>query len=220
MLPSQHEPKAPEDFIGQAQQRAFQIRDDLRKCVAAKAPVKMLIHGLPGVGKTSLGAFVAAELGISEWSRHHYNGTQVRVEQLDELQKLIPTTSLYDDRRFIQIDEADSIPTVAQTRFLSVLDLINKYPRNVLVCTSNNDLGDLQARFQTRFYPYSVANVNTEELAAWLTVRWGIPAVVARQIAFGSGGNVRAALLDADKATPLHSLSHPLGEGRGEGKAA
>jgi len=77
---------------------------------------------------------------------------------------------------------------------LSYLDEIGS--ATVFIGTSNLQLNQLAERFQTRLQQFRVDNAPSDELADFLT-QWNIPLPMAHQIAVGPGGNVRAALLDA-----------------------
>ena len=109
-------------------------------------------------------------LGCNKWNTIKLNGTQCKVETIEETARQLACTCLSGDWRMLWIDEADAIPPVAQVRFLTLLDDL---PRGIAIaCTSNCKLRDFEERFQTRE-----------------------PEVV--NAAHFAHGNVRQALLDA-----------------------
>ncbi|MGN6643566.1 MAG: hypothetical protein ACTHKU_11270, partial [Verrucomicrobiota bacterium] len=68
--------------------------------------------------------------------------------------------------------------------------------RTAFIGTSNLDLNLLVARFQTRLQQFKVSAPDTDSITGFLT-KWKLPKHIISEIAVGSGGNVRAALLDA-----------------------
>ena len=65
-----------------------------------------------------------------------------------------------------------------------------------LIGTSNLNLAALCDRFQSRLQQFKIKAPTTEELIAFLR-KFRLKESAARQTAVGCGGNVRAALLDA-----------------------
>jgi replication-associated recombination protein RarA len=160
---------------------------------ANNSAIKLLFNGPPGVGKTALALYLQHLLGCNRWSVNKYNGTQLKIELLEEMAAGLHFRSLYGDWRIFHIDEADVIPKVAQIRFLSLLDDL---PAGVaVVCTSNCRLKDFESRFQSRFQAFDVIPPSPSEIEALLCDY--IDPANAHQIATFACGNVRQALLDA-----------------------
>ena len=158
--------------------------------------IKILMNGAPGTGKTALALYLQSLLGCGKWSITKLNGTQLKIELIEELSASLHYKGLFGDYRLIHIDEADEIPRIAQVRFLSMLDDL---PDGVaVVCTSNCKLRDFENRFQTRFQVFEIMPPNKLEIEALLS-HFVAPAV-AQSIANFAGGNVRQALLDAKGA--------------------
>jgi hypothetical protein len=66
-----------------------------------------------------------------------------------------------------------------------------------LLGSSNKTLMQMDERFQSRWLQFHIKGPSQDEIAG-LVERFGVPPDMAGQIAFGCGGNVRAALLDAE----------------------
>ena len=60
MLPSAYKPKTPDDFIGPAQKVAEMINKLLSTALPAGSPLKLLLLGRPGIGKTELANYFMA----------------------------------------------------------------------------------------------------------------------------------------------------------------
>lgn len=198
-LPSNYLPTTVEEFIGPAQAYARLLTNMARLAIANGAdPIKVLINGPPGNGKSSLANFLALQLGCTEkHSRLKYNGTQIKVEVVDELARQLAYGSLYGDYNFLWVDEADKIPAVAQVRFLTLLDDLPQ--GTAVVCTSNCKVKDFEERFQSRFRVIELEAPAPHDIESLLGKFINNPQTI-RQIANFACGNVRQALLDADLA--------------------
>lgn len=160
---------------------------------AGNASMKILMNGLPGIGKTGLSLYLQQLLGCDKWSTTKLNGTQLKIELIEEMSRSLHYKGLFGDYRMLHIDEADEIPRVAQVRFLSLLDDL---PDGVaVVCTSNCKLKDFENRFQTRFQVLEIIPPTAAEIELLLTDY--VDGYNAKQIANFACGNVRQALLDA-----------------------
>lgn len=165
---------------------------------AASAPVKLLLYGVPGVGKSHLAAALARDLTGHHLAVEHVNGKDVTIELVRSwMQELPYSGSLFADWTVKLVDELDQCSRDAQTLLLTYLD---KLPAcRAFVATSNLQLDLLQERFHTRLQQFRVEPPTTEDIAAHLLGNHPrLARAVAEQIAVGSGGNVRAAMLDAE----------------------
>ena len=116
------------------------------------------------MGKSALVAYLQQLLGCNKWNTIKLNGTQCKVETIQEIAQQLACTCLFGDWRMLWIDEADAIPPVAQVRFLTLLDDL---PRGIAIaCTSNCKLRDFEERFQTRFQAFEIAPPTTEEIVS------------------------------------------------------
>src|SRR6478609_10060266 len=159
-----------------------------------RSPLKYLLNGRPGMGKSALVAYLQHLLGCNKWNTIKLNGTECKVEMIHEIVQQLACTSLFGDWRMLWIDEADAIPPVAQVRFLTLLDDL---PRGVAVaCTSNCKLLDFEERFQTRFQAFEIAPPTTQEIISLLRRYLPDEPEVVNAATFADG-NVRQALLDS-----------------------
>jgi len=200
MLPSQYHPTKPEEFIGTGPEGAATIARFLQKMIVTarqhgNAPLRLLLAGNAGIGKSELVLFLQRELGCDQWSTTKLNGTQVKVEAVEEIAASLHFKSLFNDYRLLWIDEADEIPRVAQVRLLTLIDDL---PAGVaIVCTSNCKLKNFEERFQSRFQFFEVKAPAPAEIEA-LVLRFVGDKQIASQIATFACGNVRQALRDAE----------------------
>jgi DNA polymerase III delta prime subunit len=165
---------------------------------AASAPVKLLLYGVPGVGKSHLAAALARDLSGHHLAVEHVNGKDVTIELVREwCQELAYSGSLFADWTVKLVDELDQCSRDAQTLLLTYLDRLPAC--RAFIATSNLQLDLLQERFHTRLQQFRVEPPSTDDLAAHLrALHPRLPQGIAAQLAVGSGGNVRAAMLDAE----------------------
>lgn len=199
--PAEYEPLSPEQFIGDAATVARKLQTMASRAIANNAaPLKLLINGEPGIGKSALVKFVINLLQTEpKWSVRKYNGTQVKIEIVEELASTLHYRDMYSLYRVIWIDEADKIPSAAQVRFLTLLDDLPN--GNAVICTSNCQIEQFEKRFQTRFQTEQLNPPSIEQIARLLR-NWLDPKAAA-SIASCAAGNVRAALLDAESTLQI-----------------
>jgi replication-associated recombination protein RarA len=158
-----------------------------------RSPLKYLLNGRPGLGKSALIAYLQQLLGCNKWNTIKLNGTQCKVETIEEIARQLACTCLFGDWRMLWIDEADAIPPVAQVRFLTLLDDVP--PGVAIARTSNCKLRDFEERFQTRFQAFEIAQPATEEIVSLLRRYLPHEPEIVNAANFADG-NVRQALLD------------------------
>ena len=158
-------PKSVDDFIGNniierqsgdqtgARLVALQIEKAVRLADKhGQTPLKFLFNGKPGLGKSALVQYLQTLTKVNKWSTTKLNGTECKMEKIEDIAANLHYKNLFGDWRMLWIDEADEIPRVAQVRFLTLLDDL---PHGVVVaCTSNCKLEDFENRFQTRFQAF------------------------------------------------------------------
>lgn len=202
-------PKCADDFIGDnvierqsgnltgARAIAMHIEKVVRLSKNnGNASIKMLLNGKPGLGKSLIAVYLRQLLGCDQWSTEKLNGTQVKMEVIEEIARRLHYKSLFSTYRMLWIDEADEIPRAAQVRFLTLLDDL---PSGVaVVCTSNCQLKDFENRFQTRFQVFELAPPPVDDVENLiLRLAPDVGRSDAKSIAAFACGNVRQALLDA-----------------------
>lgn len=197
MTPSAYKPKSVTEFIGGARRRAEQIQRIVEASKPGGDPIKILLLGNPGIGKTELANFFLTLLGCDKWHTTQVNGTQVKMELVEEIARSLQYKEMFGQYRVIRIEEVDKVPVVAQVRLLTLLD--DMPPQTAMIATSNCRIEDLEERFQSRFIVMDVTPPSQDEIEALLTSLKVVPHT-ARQIATFACGNVRQALLDATSA--------------------
>ncbi len=190
-------PSSPADFVGQAGKVAEVL---LRKAERLRSnpdqPLKLLITGAPGIGKTRLVNLIARTLVSHPVAIEDVNGKEVGLELAREWTRSLAYGSIFGSWSVKVVNELDRCSKDAQDMLLTYLDRMK--PGHAFLGTTNLDLGSLTERFQTRFQSVRLQPPENEVLAAFLARRWGAPNNITRQIAECSKGNVRAALADLE----------------------
>jgi replication-associated recombination protein RarA len=176
----------------------------LRKAERLRAnpdqPLKLLITGAPGIGKTSLVNLIARTLAQHPAAIEDVNGREVGLDLARDWTRHLGYGSIFGSWSIKVVNELDRCSKDAQDLLLTYLDRMK--PGQAFLGTTNLDLGSLTERFQTRFQSVRLQAPETEVLAAFLARRWPAPITITititRQIAEGSQGNVRAALADLE----------------------
>jgi replication-associated recombination protein RarA len=204
MLPSSYKPRQVDDFIGSARRIAAKLDTLLAAATRDGKPLAILMLGRPGIGKSALANYLTQRLGCDRWHTTLLNGTQVKIEEVEEIARSLHFKELFGVYRLIRVEEVDKVPHVAQVRLLTLLDEMPE--RTAFVCTSNCQIKELEERFQSRFLVLQVAPPTDQEIASLLRrLAPQVPDATVRQIATFACGNVRQALLDTDAAM----LNHP-----------
>lgn len=195
--PSCFVPVCPADFVGPAGRAADML---LRKAAALRAtpdrPLKLLVSGAPGIGKTSLVNLVAGALTSHPTAIVDVNGRELGLDLVRDWLRGQAFGSLFGGWSVVIVNELDRCTRDAQDLLLTYLDRLR--PGQALLATTNLDLENLTERLQTRFLPIRLQSPENEALAHFLARRWGAPIRITRQIAKGAKGNVRAALADLE----------------------
>jgi len=190
-------PSCPADFVGQADKVAEVL---LRKAERLRAnpdqPLKLLVSGAPGIGKTSLVNLIALTLAMHPTAIEDVNGREVGLNLAREWTRSLAHSSLFGPWSVKVVNELDCCSKDAQDMLLTYLDRMK--PGHAFLGTTNFDVASLTERFQTRFQSVRLQPPENEILAAFLARRWGAPVSITRQIAEGAKGNVRAAMADLE----------------------
>jgi len=199
MLPSTYRPTELNQFIGPAQAQAAFIQRLTTMAMQRGDPLKVLILGAPGIGKSSLAEWFVRCTGAGKWSVSKFNGTAFRIDDVEDLKRRFQLTDMFEGYRVVRLEEIDKVPNVAQVSMLTLLDDLPA--RTAFVGTSNCRLKDLEERFQRRFTVIELQPPKAEDIHNLIRVNWPtIPEQAVRQISQFSCGNVGQALQDADAA--------------------
>ncbi len=190
-------PSCPADFVGQAgkvaevlMRKAERLRD------SPNQPLKLLISGAPGIGKTSLVNLIARTLASHPAAIEDVNGREVGLDVAREWTRSLAYASMFGPWSIKVVNELDRCSKDAQDMLLTYLDRMR--PGHAFLGTTNLDLSSLTERFQTRFQSVHLQPPDNESLSAFLARRWAAPITITRQIAEGAKGNVRAAMADLE----------------------
>ena len=201
IAPTCFTPSCPADFVGQAGKVAeVLLRKAERLRTTPDQPLKLLISGAPGIGKTSLVNLIARTLAHHPAAIEDVNGREVGLDLARDWTRHLGYGSIFGSWSIKVVNELDRCSKDAQDLLLTYLDRMK--PGQAFLGTTNLDLGSLTERFQTRFQSVRLQAPENEVLAAFLARRWPAPITITititRQIAEGSQGNVRAALADLE----------------------
>ena len=190
-------PSCPADFVGQAGKVAeVLLRKAERLRLNPNQPLKLLISGAPGIGKTSLVNLIARTLANHPAAIEDVNGREVGLDVAREWTRSLAYASMFGPWSIKVVNELDRCSKDAQDMLLTYLDRMR--PGHAFLGTTNLDLTSLTERFQTRFQSVRLQPPDNESLAAFLARSWGAPISITRQIAEGAKGNVRAAMADLE----------------------
>src|SRR5437870_2718380 len=84
MSPIDYRPRAASDFIGPAAVLARTLSQVVARTKAKGAPIKILIHGDPGIGKSALHDLLTSQIAEQKWSVTKLNGVQFKKEVVDD----------------------------------------------------------------------------------------------------------------------------------------
>jgi replication-associated recombination protein RarA len=159
-------------------------------------PLKLLISGAPGIGKTSLVNLIARTLARHPAAIEDVNGREVGLDLARDWTRHLSYGSIFGSWSIKVVNELDRCSKDAQDLLLTYLDRMR--PGHAFLGTTNLDIGSLTERFQTRFQSVRLQAPENEVLAAFLARRWAVPIATTRMIAEGAQGNVRAAMGDLE----------------------
>jgi replication-associated recombination protein RarA len=190
-------PSCPADFVGHAGRVAeVLLRKAERLRTTPDQPLKLLISGAPGIGKTSLVNLIARTLARHPAAIEDVNGREVGLDLARDWTRHLSYGSIFGSWSIKVVNELDRCSKDAQDLLLTYLDRMK--PGQAFLGTTNLDLGSLTERFQTRFQSVRLQAPENEDLAAFLARRWAVPITTTRMIAEGAQGNVRAAMGDLE----------------------
>jgi replication-associated recombination protein RarA len=199
MLPSSFRPRSAEQFIGPAAKWAVHLEKLVRLALPTGDPLRIMLTGPSGVGKTQLAEHLVRTTGAGKFSVSQYNGTSFRIEDVQEMQRSFHLRDMFGGYRVLQIEEFDKVPTVAQVASLTLLDNLPNH--TACIVTTNRPIKEMEVRTQRRFTVCEVAAPSEAEILTMLRLRWPeVPKKRATEIAVFCCGSVGQALTDMDNA--------------------
>src|SRR5437870_160147 len=132
--PDNYRPETPADLIGQARKIGEAMLKQIRRVNGAAPTLKLMFHGQPGAGKTSLAKMIAREIVADQIDIETINGRNIDSETVREWHRNVAYGSLFGGWKVKLINEADLIPAAAQDLMLTYLDDLP--PQNAVVATS------------------------------------------------------------------------------------
>lgn len=205
-FPGDFQPAQAGDFIGPAARVAAALDRLATLTRETGRPSAHLFIGDPGAGKSALCKFVIARLtGIpvgaqrGHWGIRFYNGKNVNADVIRDLDIELKSRPMFGGWRVAWIDEVDMLTRDAQVLMLTLLEELP--PFTIVLATSNEDFSgeSKERRFQSRFQTWPVGSPSADEIKTFLVDRFGLGELTAAGIAECAGGDVRAALRDADR---------------------
>jgi replication-associated recombination protein RarA len=166
-------PSCPADFVGQAGKVAeVLLRKSERLRAIPDQPLKFLISGAPGIGKTSLANLIARALATHPAAIEDVSGREVGFDLAREWTRSLAYVSLFVPWSVKVVNELDRCSKDAQDMLLTYLDRMR--PGHAFIGTTNLDVAGLTERFQTRFQSVCLQPPANETLAQFLARRWGL----------------------------------------------
>ena len=133
-------PSCPTDFVGQAGKVAeVLLRKAERLRTNPDQPLKLLITGAPGIGKTCLVNLIARTLASHPVAIEDVNGKEVGLDLAREWTRSLAYGSIFGSWSVKVVNELDRCSKDAQDMLLTYLDRMK--PGHAFLGTTNLDLG-------------------------------------------------------------------------------
>lgn len=205
--PADYRPRSFKDLIGVSRRIGEMLHE---KCARTAGPLKVLLYGAPGTGKTELIKLSAVQLtGLklnrsgNSFATESVSGKNVNSEMIRRWMEGLAYRPMY---RFsvVCINEIDKMHPDSQVLILDYLDAMGE--GRAFFATSNLELNQLTERFESRLQQFRVASPTTAEISAFLVSRWAVKKARALEIAIGANGNVRSALMDCQSVLDVERI--------------
>jgi len=182
-------PKSSAELIGKAAAvaRLFESRiQSGRTC-----PIKLLCYGEPGVGKTAVCKLISDALAGGVFTRK-VSAVMLSVDDVKEWMRDLCYAG--DGWRVYWVEEVDAVSGAVEVLLLKFLDEMKD--KCAALFTSNETMGGLSSRFQSRTQAFHFDRPSVSEVERFLLSRWPELSNVAGEIAVANNGDVRASLND------------------------
>lgn len=189
-------------LIGSAALALSILRAKRERLAAKSQPLKTLLFGPIGTGKTECALRAAVEFTGSECNVETVNGKELTVDFVRDYKGRAGQRSIFGNGNFALVaDECDKMTADARDLLLSVLDQLP--PHCAFIGTSNLNLAaDTRlemARFQSRLHCVEITAPLPAEIARLIVdLNPQLAPRIAEQIAANCDGCVRSALIDAE----------------------
>lgn len=204
MQPSTYTPSSHDELIGPAGPHLGLVQEQAVQLNESGGPSRIILHGLPGVGKSRCADILAKALCNHPVYLESINGRNVTSDIIREWMRAVMFRPIGGHFSVKLINEIDTMTPSAKDIMNDYLDNLPKW--TAIIGTTNHNLSDIKERFETRFQQFAVDAPTTEELSQWLRKKWKLHSNVANAIAVGSGGNIRAALLDTQSYLDVNTI--------------
>lgn len=182
-LPKSHRPEltGPDAFCGPAQVCAGIITKIAAAYMPTKTPAMLLYHGFPGTAKSSLSKWTVKAFGVDPLNLTDLSGVELTVDRVQRIAEDLRMPSFYPGYRAIRIEEIDTMPRVAQVRFLKLCDDVadGRFQNSngtLIVASCNTDVESMEPRFQSRFQPFEIKGPDKQQAVDFIVrMAWADP---------------------------------------------
>ena len=155
-----YRPKRIEDYVFvDAKQKEI-----VEGWIASQAIPHLLLSGYPGTGKTSLAQVIFNELFVEPGDVLKINASNERgIEVIREKITRFASTMPLGEFKYVLLDEADYLTTIAQASLRSVIEEYHVFTRFILTC---NEVGKIHDAIQSRCDTYHITEIDKTEFTA------------------------------------------------------